>query len=193
VELREEQVTANRRQAAAMGVAAEWILGDGRDVDTLVGEPADFIMCCPPYYDLEVYSDDAADISTEKEYAGFMDVLADIISKCVSLLRDDRFACFVVSDIRDKKGIYRQFNGDVIRAFVAAGAGLYNDAILIHPAGSLPIRVGRQFMAGRKLGRTHENVLVFCKGNPKRATEACGEIDFVIPDGEQAEWDSLPD
>ena len=44
--------------------------------------------------------------------------------------------------------------------------------------GSLPIRVGRQFTASRKLGRTHQNVLVFCKGDPKRATEACGQVEF---------------
>ena len=44
--------------------------------------------------------------------------------------------------------------------------------------GSLPIRVGRQFTISRKLGRTHQNVLVFCKGDPKRATEACGTVEF---------------
>lgn len=30
----------------------------------------------------------------------------------------------------------------------------------------LPIRVGRQFRAGRKLGKTHQNVLVFFNGDP---------------------------
>ena len=29
-----------------------------------------------------------------------------------------------------------------------------------------------------KLGRTHQNVLVFVKGDPKRATEACGPVEF---------------
>jgi hypothetical protein len=44
--------------------------------------------------------------------------------------------------------------------------------------GSLPIRVGRQFVTARKLGRTHQNVLVFVKGDPRKATEACGEVEF---------------
>jgi len=44
--------------------------------------------------------------------------------------------------------------------------------------GSLPIRTGRQFTAARKLGRTHQSVLVFVKGDPRRATEACGEVEF---------------
>ena len=53
-----------------------------------------------------------------------------------------------------------------------------DSAILVTAVGSLPIRTGRQFTAGRKLGRTHQSVLVFVKGDPRRATEACGEVEF---------------
>jgi hypothetical protein len=61
---------------------------------------------------------------------------------------------------------------------VEAGAQLYNEAILVTPVGSLPIRVGAQFTAARKLGKAHQNVLVFCKGDPRRATEAVGAVEF---------------
>jgi len=62
------------------------------------------------------------------------------------------------------------------------GMELYNEAILVTAVGSLPIRVGRQFDAARKLGKTHQNVLVFVKGDPRKATDAiglveCGEIE----------------
>ena len=40
------------------------------------------------------------------------------------------------------------------------------------------IRVGRQFEAGRKLGKTHQNVLVFVKGDPRKATEWCGPVEI---------------
>jgi len=43
--------------------------------------------------------------------------------------------------------------------------------------GSLPIRVGKQFSAGRKLGKTHQNVLVYVKGDWKKAAAACGAIE----------------
>ena len=82
------------------------------------------------------------------------------------MLADDRFACFVVGDIRDKKGFYRNFVSDTIAAFHSVGAFLYNDAILITAVGSLPIRVARAFQSNRKLGKTHQNVLVFYKGDP---------------------------
>lgn len=45
-------------------------------------------------------------------------------------------------------------------------------------AARFSIRTGRQFTAARKLGRTHQSVLVFVKGDPRRATEACGEVEF---------------
>lgn len=35
------------------------------------------------------------------------------------------------------------------------------------PAGSLPVWAGKQFAAGRKLDKTHQNVLVFYKGDPR--------------------------
>jgi hypothetical protein len=38
--------------------------------------------------------------------------------------------------------------------------------------------------AGRKLGKTHQNVLIFVKGDSKKATLACGKVEFgeIEPD-----------
>jgi len=63
-------------------------------------------------------------------------------------------------------------NGREVRVTVRDIA-TYDEAILVTPVGSLPIRTGRQFKAGRKLGKTHQNILMFCKGDPKRAAEKC--------------------
>ena len=62
-------------------------------------------------------------------------------------------------------------------AFTDAGARLYNEAILISPVGSLAVRVSRFFTSSRKLGKTHQQVLVFVKGDPKKATQACGDVE----------------
>lgn len=97
-------------------------------------------------------------------------------NKSVAKLKDNRFACFVVGDIRDKLGFYRNFVSDTIECFEDAGAKLYNEIILINVAGSLPIRVGQQFKSGRKVGKMHQNVLVFYKGNPKKIKEEFPEI-----------------
>jgi hypothetical protein len=65
--------------------------------------------------------------------------------------------------------MYRGFVADTVRAFRDVGMPLYNDAILVTAVGSLPIRVSGQFESSRKLGKTHQNILVFAKGNPKEA------------------------
>jgi hypothetical protein len=64
-----------------------------------------------------------------------------------------------------------------VQAFLDTGIDYYNEIILITQGGSLAIRAGRQFTATRKVGKTHQNVLVFCKGSPKLAAEAIGNID----------------
>jgi hypothetical protein len=179
VELRGEQVVANEAQTGLSGdPAPRWITGDSRDIATLAkGVDADLIFSCPPYWNLEVYSDDPADLSTLGKEA-FFDTYAAIIRDTVARLRDDRFAVWVIGDVRDVGGFFVNLPGRTVEAFEAAGAKFYNDAILVTAVGSLPIRVGRQFTASRKLGRTHQNVLVFCKGDPRKATEACGPVEF---------------
>jgi len=165
-------------QPAFAPVEPVWHVGDSNKVltDDAVGGDFDFVFSCPPYGDLEVYSDDPDDIST-LDMAGFDAIYAEIIAKAVARLADNRFACFVVGDYRDKRGIYANFVSKTIAAFEAAGAPLYNEAILITSVGSLPIRTAKQFRSTRKLGKTHQNVLVFVKGDPRKAVEALGPVD----------------
>lgn len=179
-ELREEQVAANRQQGAE--ICSEplpiWHCADSRHIAEIAkGVQADLVFSCPPYADLEVYSEDPRDLST-LDYEAFRDSYREIIAGAVSLLKEDRFACFVVTEVREKGGggFYRNFVKDTIEAFEDAGAAFYNEAILVNSVGTLALRVGRIFPASRKLGRTHQNVLVFCKGDPMKATKACGEI-----------------
>ena len=111
-------------------------------------------------------------------YAEFRKAYFEIIAKACTGLKPDRFACFVVGEVRDSKGNYYGFVPDTIEAFRAAGLHFYNEAILITAAGSLPIRAGKQFTATRKFGKTHQNVLVFLKGDARKAVEAIGEVEF---------------
>ena len=177
IDLRPEQIEANEAQAAAIvpDNLPRWIVGDSREA--MPDEQFDLVFSCPPYADLEVYSDDPRDIST-MDYPAFMVAYRDIVAGAVRRLRNDRFACFVVGNVRDKKGMYYNFVSDTIAAFQDAGARLYNEAVLVTAVGSLPIRVGKQFESGRKLGKTHQNVLVFVKGDPRKATQACGPVEI---------------
>jgi len=179
-ELRQEQVEANRKQAEQIkpDVQPTWHCTDSRKIDSVCKSvKADFVFSCPPYADLEVYSDDKDDLSN-MPYDQFVEAYSEIISKACSLLKNNSFACFVVGDVRDKKGNYLNFVGDTIAAFMNAGLHYYNEAILVTPVGTLPIRAGKVFSAGRKLGKTHQNVLVFAKGDGKKAAKRCGSCEF---------------
>jgi len=41
----------------------------------------------------------------------------------------------------------------------------------------LPVRVTKQFQAGRKIGKTHQNILVFYKGDPKKIKKEFGLVE----------------
>lgn len=174
-DLRQEQIDANNGQANEIETQEkpEWVCGDS--METLHTAPeADMVFSCPPYGDLEVYSDDPNDLSN-MEWHTFVAAYKRIINKCVQKMKQDTFACFVVGDFRDKKGFYRNFVSTTIEGFEECGARLYNEAILATVIGSAAMRVTKQFESGRKLAKTHQNVLVFCKGDWRNATKKCNE------------------
>ena len=66
MELRPEQVMANREQAQQICATVwrpTWEIGDSRFIRSKFPEPCDFVFSCPPYGDLEVYSHLDEDIS----------------------------------------------------------------------------------------------------------------------------------
>lgn len=182
IDLRDDQCVANRKQASVLNldvVKTQWFSGDSDEVlnQKMSEDGFDFVYSCPPYADLEKYSDDPKDLSN-MDYADFKEVYFSIIKKTVAQLKDDRFACFVVGDVRDKKGFYYNFVSDTIQAFKDAGMELYNEIILVNTVGSLAIRVRRQFNGGRKVGKMHQNVLVFYKGDPKKIKDNFPELNL---------------
>lgn len=162
----------------ATGYMPTWHAGDSNDVlDTdAIPDAVDFVFTCPPYYDLEVYSDDPADLSAMSA-DDFERVYKSILVKSAAKLRQDRFAAVVISDVRDRNGNYRGLPQMTVDAFAEAGCTLYNEGVFINAAGSLPMRAARQFSGGRKLGRTHQEMLVFLKGDWRAATAACGTVE----------------
>ena len=189
IDLSERQIVANRQQAEEIcgEIKPVWHVQDSRNIPSMALGECDFIFSCPPYFDLEVYSEDAADLSV-CDWPAFCTAYRQIIAASVASLRKDRFACFVVGDVRDRAGFYRRLPIETIRAFEDAGAKLYNDAILVTAVGSLPIRTRRMFEGGRKLGKTHQNVLVFYKGDIKQVKKwPLPEFALPLPDGDPAQ------
>ena len=190
-DLSQKQIEANRINAKEVLQDAEiyptWTCGDSLKIDTIAKDyKADLVFSCPPYADLEVYSDAKEDISN-MPYNEFLKIYREIIRKSCDMLKQDRFAVFVVGDVRDKKGFYQNFVSDTIKAFIDCGVLLYNEMILVNAVGSLAIRAGRQFSASRKVGKQHQNVLVFYKGNPKNIKANYPELDLSYIEEQEAE------
>ena len=122
IDLRPEQLAENRAQAEALCTENPpvWIEGDSQQIKELAPGEYDLVFSCPPYGDLEVYSEDPRDLST-MEYSEFLAAYKRIIWRSLEMLKPNRFACFVVGDIRDEKGFYRNFVGDKVQAFEGAG------------------------------------------------------------------------
>lgn len=158
-----------------------WINGDSANITKLAPDEYDFLLMCPPYADLEKYSEDPRDLS-QMDYEAFCAAYEKIIAQTVSMLKNNTFAACVVGEIRDKKGIYRNFVGETVKAFEAAGAKYYNEIILVNAVGTLARRVGKYMAASRKIGKMHQNVLIFVKGDPKNATDKLEKYEYEFDD-----------
>lgn len=175
VDLRAEQVAANIEQKH-LGGAGEimWVCGDSSEI-LRTQHTSDMILTCPPYGDLEVYSDDPADLSSvaKLSYIDFLMSFGKILTLATESLKQDSFASVVVSNYRDRKGVYRNLVGDTVDLGAAAGLTFYNELILLTPLGSAAMRADKQFTTSRKHVKVHQTVLIFVKGDPRAATARC--------------------
>lgn len=178
IELREEQAKLNNDRVKSM--TAKYICDDGQNVDKHIEENSqDLLFSCPPYFDLEVYSDLPNDASNQSDYQDFIKILDNAFSKTIKCLKDNRFAVIVVGDVRDKKGFYYGFNDDVKQIFKRNGMSLYNEMVLVESIGTLPQRVG-MYMKNRKIGKCHQNIFVFYKGDTSKIAEIYPKLDIIV-------------
>lgn len=185
IELRQEQIDVNKAVLSRfeeLSVSVKYICDDGQNVlNHIDKDTQDLLFSCPPYYDLEVYSDKPNDASNQPTYEGFINILDNAYTNALQCLKDNRFAVIVVGDIRDNKGFYYDFTGDIKRIFARNGISLYNELIIVEPIGTLPQRVSR-YMINRKIGKCHQNVLVFFKGNPADIKNIFPAIEYESKD-----------
>lgn len=182
IDLSKVQIEANKKQGLKIvpNNLPTWIHGDSRKSDVLDNKnDYDLIFTCPPYYDLEVYSDGEGDMSAVSSYKEFLEMYEESMKKAIAKLKNNRFMIYTITNIRDKEGFYRDFVSDTIALAKKHGLHFYNDIILVNCVGTLALRIGRQFSAYRKVGKMHQNILVFYKGdNFKNILKDFGEIEI---------------
>lgn len=180
-EIRQEQVDVNNK-ATEEFENVKYFCGDSNNIGKIITETGfDLCFTSPPYYDLEVYSKE--DMSALGTYEEFMAQYENIFRQCVDKLSEDgAFLVVKISEIRDKKtGAYRNFVGDNIALFKRLGLHYYNELILVEQTASTALRASR-YMGQRKVGRTHQNVLVFYKGDLNKLKDKFKPIEFSEED-----------
>ena len=189
IDLSDTQIEANRLQSSK----PTWMVGDSDYVlDTILNNNYDFLFTCPPYHDLEKYSENKDDLSN-MDYGSFLQKYKSILSKSFSKLKDNRFFGIVVSEIRDasttrnyKIGKYKGFVSDTIKIVEECGFHFYNDMVLYNSQHQASRTYKTYFDRNRKIPSVHQNVLVFVKGNPDIATiEIEGGEPMCRVDGEE--------
>ena len=180
VELRQEQVDINNEVIADRGLPISYVCDDGQNVaNHFEPESQDLLFSCPPYFDLEVYSDLPNDASNQGTYEEFIAILDNAFKAAFGCLKENRFAVVVLGDVRSKKdGSYYDFGGDVKRIFREAGAHLYNELILIEMSSSVALRA-KKYMESRKVVKMHQNILVFYKGDPAKVRNEFAPIEIT--------------
>lgn len=190
IDLSLDQVSANHTHFNRMTKnytniqgTANWIHGDSEDIISqyCCSNYYDMVLTCPPYYNLEVYTKDPRDLSRMPSYADFLHKYTSILKESARCLKEDSFFVIVVSEVRaDSHDIsnshYLGLVPDTIKILQDCNLSYYNEIILMNNIGSLPVRAPKFFDRTRKIGRHHQNVLVFYKGNLANIEEKFGKV-----------------
>jgi len=169
IDIRKEQIESNRNQSLdilKLNNKPNYYVGDSKLILNNITKKFDFIFTCPPYVDLEIYSNLEGDLSN-MNYKKFLQNYSEIINKSCNLLKNNRFACFMVGDVRwkdRKQNWYNNFVNDTINIFLKNNLKFYNEFIYLEGIGSSAMRVEQAFTK-RKNIKLHQKILIFYKGN----------------------------
>lgn len=161
VELRQEEVNRINEKMKELGRTFSLVCGDSV-VYPFLGNAYDFAYTCPPYYNLEVYSELPTDLSAMKTYDEFLALYKAIIGKVFFALKTNSLFVIVVGNFRDKKGRLVHFSGDTIRVAKEVGFVLH-DELIFWGASKVAAQRAGMFEANRKAVRVHEYIIVLRK------------------------------
>lgn len=161
IELRQEEVDRIVAKQDELNRHFDIICGDSRKPH-VKEESFNFCYTCPPYYNLEVYSDQEADLSNLPQYGSFLRELRESVKQSFMALKPGSLSVWVVGNFRDKDGYLIHFNSDLIWIAKECGYKLHDEIIFWGASGNASQRCG-QFEANRKSVRVHEYLVILKK------------------------------
>ncbi len=161
VEIREEEVERINDKKKELDLDFTVIKGDAlnKNFDDI---KFNFSLTCPPYYDLEQYSNLDNDLSNQKDYNGFLEMLSKSVKRVYDCLEDDSISVWVVGNFRNKFGELEHLNGDLIRIGKENNFILL-DELIYEGASKVALTRCSKFEKNRKSIRMHEYIVIFKK------------------------------
>ncbi len=161
-EIRQEQIDENLRVIKKLKLPnVHYHLADGRFLEAATGEAGfDVAVTCPPYYNLEVYSELPDDLSNCGSYEEFNAGMMFCARAHRAKMKPGAFVCIIVGPFRDKKGELVDFPAHTVDNFREAGFIYHQQIVLSKNFGSAAKRSTNAWK-GHKLVPIHEFLLVF--------------------------------
>lgn len=162
-EIRQDQIDENFSLLDEMKLeGANFILGDGRFMERL-DQQCDMGFTCPPYWNLEQYSNLDQDLSNLKTYEEFNAGMAFCAQSYFEALKPGAFCCLVVGPFRNKKTKELiDFPAHTVENFREAGFFFHQQIILSKNFASAAVRSSNAWRT-KKLVPCHEFLQVFRK------------------------------
>jgi DNA modification methylase len=170
IDIREEQIKENKKQSKTFGLNSKYY-----NTDNIPNTKYDLFFTCPPYFNLEKYSDRLDDLSNMTEEQWWVEY-KNILSESITNLKDNRFGVIVIGDVRRDDGSYMKLPQRTIEIMESNGLKFYNELILLQEPATAAMRANKFMDSSRKIAKCHQNVLVFVKGDEIKATQRLGEV-----------------
>lgn len=161
IEIREEEVNRIQEQMKIWNIDFNMILGDSKTY-IIPDKLFNFSYTCPPYFDLELYSELDNDLSNAKDYNEYLKMLSNVLKNTYNHLENNSFSVWVVGNFRNKTGELEHLNGDLIRLAKEVGFKLWDEIIWEGASDAAKTRCGK-FEANRKCVRMHEYIIILKK------------------------------
>jgi len=162
VDLRPDQVqvTQARLDALDLSQRARVLTADSTTFDwrAHIDARAAASISCPPYFNLERYSDDPRDLSMAPSYGAFLDMLGGVIDGLVPALAPGAFVAWIVGEVRDPRTGQTYFLPKNVRRLFEE-RGLIALGTRIIERSQPPTGVG-SFLATKRVLRVHEEIVV---------------------------------
>lgn len=167
IEIRQEEIEQLKIRFDNNNVTPRVIHCNSQNVPELKNSIADFLLTCPPYWNLEIYGGGCDDLSMAKTYKDFLSMLDNVIKESYRILKHGALSCWVVGLHREKNKGLLALNHDVAKLHCENGF-IFKEEIILNQVNTGAIRRIGNFSKGNKLLiRTHEYCLIFQKGRGK--------------------------